>query len=223
MTLVTLALALLLAYLIGSLSFAVIVSRVMGLDDPRSYGSGNPGATNVLRSGNKKAAALTLLLDAVKGLVPVALVMQFGEPYGLDEQVAAWVGLAAFAGHVWPVFFRFQGGKGVATAAGVLLGLSPWLGLATLVTWLLIAYFFRYSSLAALVAAVFAPFYHALIWRPSMVTLALIVMAGLLLWRHSSNISKLLAGTESKIGQGKRPAAPAAAAAHTAKHSRHRH
>jgi len=223
MTLVTLALALLLAYLIGSLSFAVIVSRVMGLDDPRGYGSGNPGATNVLRSGNKKAAALTLLLDAVKGLVPVALVMQFGEPYGLDEQAAAWVGLAAFAGHVWPVFFRFQGGKGVATAAGVLLGLSPWLGLATLVTWLLIAYFFRYSSLAALVAAVFAPFYHALIWRPSMVTLALIVMAGLLLWRHSSNISKLLAGTESKIGQGKRPAAPAAAAAHTAKHSRHRH
>lgn len=222
MTLVTLALALLLAYLIGSLSFAVIVSRVMGLDDPRSYGSGNPGATNVLRSGNKKAAALTLLLDAVKGLVPVALVMQFGEPYGLDEQVAAWVGLAAFAGHVWPVFFRFQGGKGVATAAGVLLGLSPWLGLATLLTWLLIAYFFRYSSLAALVAAVFAPFYHALIWRPSMVTLALIVMAGLLLWRHSSNISKLLAGTESKIGQGKKPTATAAAAAHPAKHGGHR-
>jgi len=223
MTLVTLVLALLLAYLIGSLSFAVIVSRVMGLDDPRGYGSGNPGATNVLRSGNKKAAALTLLLDAVKGLVPVALVMQFGEPYGLDEQVAAWVGLAAFAGHVWPVFFRFQGGKGVATAAGVLLGLSPWLGLATLVTWLLIAYFFRYSSLAALVAAVFAPFYHALIWRPSMVTLALMVMAGLLLWRHSSNISKLLAGTESKIGQGKKPAGTPAAAAHPAKHGGHRH
>lgn len=210
MTLVYLLLALLLAYLTGSLSFAVIVSRVMGLSDPRSYGSGNPGATNVLRSGNKKAAALTLLLDAVKGLVPVLLVMQFGEPYGLDEDAAAWVGLAAFAGHVWPVFFRFAGGKGVATAAGVLLGLNVWLGLATLATWLIVAYFFRYSSLAALVAAVFAPFYHALIWRPSLVTLALTVMAGLLLWRHASNISKLLAGTESKIGQGKSsPAAPA--------------
>jgi len=210
MTLVYLLLALVLAYLIGSLSFAVIVSRVMGLSDPRSYGSGNPGATNVLRSGNKKAAALTLLLDAVKGLVPVLLVMQFGEPYGLDEDAAAWVGLAAFAGHVWPVFFRFAGGKGVATAAGVLLGLNVWLGLATLATWLIVAYFFRYSSLAALVAAVFAPFYHALIWRPSLVTLALMVMAGLLLWRHASNISKLLAGTESKIGQGKSSsAAPA--------------
>jgi glycerol-3-phosphate acyltransferase PlsY len=194
----------------------------MGLDDPRSYGSGNPGATNVLRSGNKKAAALTLLLDAVKGLVPVALVVHFGEPFGLDEQAAAWVGLAAFAGHVWPVFFRFQGGKGVATAAGVLLGLNPWLGLASLVTWLLIAYFFRYSSLAALVAAVFAPFYQTLIWGPSLVTLALILMAGLLLWRHSSNISKLLAGTESKIGQGKQPAAEASTpAAHRPARRRH--
>jgi glycerol-3-phosphate acyltransferase PlsY len=201
--------ALVLAYLIGSLSFAVIVSRLMGLDDPRSYGSKNPGATNVLRSGNKKAAALTLLFDALKGLVPVLLVMLFGEHFGLDEEAAAWVGLAAFLGHLWPVFFRFQGGKGVATALGVLFGLSVWLGLGAALTWLAIAYFFRYSSLAALVAAVFAPFYHALIWGPSQVTLALVIMAGLLLWRHSANIDKLIKGTESKIGQKKGTKAPA--------------
>jgi glycerol-3-phosphate acyltransferase PlsY len=197
------------AYLIGSVSFAVVVSRVMGLADPRTYGSGNPGATNVLRSGNKKAAALTLLFDALKGLVPVLLVMLFGEHFGLDEEAAAWVGLAAFLGHLWPVFFRFQGGKGVATALGVLFGLSVWLGLGAALTWLAIAYFFRYSSLAALVAAVFAPFYHALIWGPSQVTLALVIMAGLLLWRHSANIDKLIKGTESKIGQKKGTKAPA--------------
>jgi glycerol-3-phosphate acyltransferase PlsY len=200
--------ALVLAYLIGSLSFAVIVSRLMGLDDPRSYGSKNPGATNVLRSGNKQAAALTLLFDALKGLVPVLLVMLFGERFGLDEEAAAWVGLAAFLGHLWPVFFRFQGGKGVATALGVLFGLNVWLGLGAALTWLAIAYFFRYSSLAALVAAVFAPFYHALIWGPSQVTLALVIMAGLLLWRHSANIDKLIKGTESKIGQKKGAATP---------------
>ena len=152
------ALATLAAYLIGSLSFAVIVSRAMGLNDPRTYGSGNPGATNVLRSGNKAAAVLTLLLDALKGFVPVVLVDQFGSRFGLGEGTVALVALAAFLGHLWPVFFRFQGGKGVATAAGVLLGLNPWLGLATLATWVIIAAFFRYSSLAALVAAVFAPF-----------------------------------------------------------------
>lgn len=202
--------AVLLAYLIGSLSFAVIVSRLMGLDDPRSYGSKNPGATNVLRSGNKKAAALTLLFDALKGLVPVLLITLFGERAGLDEEAAAWVGLAAFAGHLWPVFFRFQGGKGVATALGVLFGLNGWLGLGAALTWLVIAYFFRYSSLAALVAAVFAPFYHALIWGPSQVTLALVIMAGLLLWRHAGNIDKLIKGTESKIGQKSGKAAPPA-------------
>jgi len=154
------AIATLAAYLIGSLSFAVIVSRAMGLHDPRSYGSGNPGATNVLRSGNKAAAVLTLVLDALKGFVPVVLVMRFGAPIGLDEGTVALVGLAAFVGHLWPVFFHFKGGKGVATAAGVLLGLNPWLGLATLATWVIIAAFTRYSSLAALVAAVFAPFYQ---------------------------------------------------------------
>ena len=191
------------AYLIGSLSFAVIVSRAMGLDDPRHYGSGNPGATNVLRSGNKKAAALTLLFDALKGLVPVALVAAYGERFGLPDSAAAWVGLAAFLGHLWPVFFKFEGGKGVATAAGVLLGLQPVLGLATLGTWLIVAYFFRYSSLAALVAAAFAPFYQALLWGPSLITFLVAVMSGLLVWRHKANIEKLLAGKESKIGSKK--------------------
>ena len=150
------------AYLIGSLSFAVIVSRVMGLNDPRTYGSGNPGATNVLRSGSKAAAAVTLLLDALKGLVPVLLVKLFGEHFGLGDSTLALVALAAFLGHLYPVFFGFKGGKGVATALGVLLGISGWLGLATALTWLLIAVFFRYSSLAALVASIFAPVYYVL-------------------------------------------------------------
>ncbi len=189
------------AYLIGSLSFAVIISRLMGLNDPRTYGSGNPGATNVLRSGNKVAAILTLLFDALKGLVPVLLVRQFGAPYGLGEGTAALVGLAAFLGHLWPVFFRFEGGKGVATAAGVLLGINPWLGLATLATWLIIAVFFRYSSLASLVAAVFAPFYQMLIWGTGPVVGAILLMSLLLVWRHSANIRKLMAGQESRIGQ----------------------
>jgi len=193
--------AVLAAYLVGSLSFAVLVSRLMGLDDPRTYGSGNPGATNVLRSGNKQAAALTLLLDALKGVVPVALAAHHQAGMGWEEGTVALIGLAAFMGHLWPVFFRFKGGKGVATAAGVLLALNPILGGATLASWLLIAYFFRYSSLAALVAAAFAPFYHALIWGASEATLAIAVMSLLLIWRHEGNIRKLLAGTETKIGQ----------------------
>ncbi|MFT3956983.1 MAG: glycerol-3-phosphate 1-O-acyltransferase PlsY [Piscinibacter sp.] len=204
-------LAALAAYLIGSLSFAVIISRLMGLNDPRTYGSGNPGATNVLRSGNKTAAILTLVFDALKGYVPVLLVVLFGPAYGLGEGTAALVGLAAFLGHLWPVFFRFQGGKGVATAAGVLLGLNPWLGAATLLTWVIIAAFFRYSSLAAIVSAAFAPFYQLLIWGAGPVAGAVAVMGLLLIWRHSANIQKLLKGTESKLGQ---KAAPPAAAAH---------
>jgi acyl phosphate:glycerol-3-phosphate acyltransferase len=197
-------LAVVLAYLIGSLSFAVIVSHVMGLADPRSYGSGNPGATNVLRSGSRKAAILTLALDALKGYLPVLAVLVFGPRLGLGDNVegtAAAVGLAAFLGHLWPVFFRFQGGKGVATAAGVLMAFNPLLGAATLASWLLIAFFFRYSSLASIVAAVFAPFYQLLIWDAGWTAAAIAVMSLLLVWKHAPNINKLMAGTESKIGQ----------------------
>ena len=193
--------ALLGGYLVGSLSFAVIVSRVMGLSDPRSYGSGNPGATNVLRSGNRAAAVLTLAFDALKGYVPVLLCLVYGPRVGLGETTAAWVGLAAFVGHLWPVFFRFHGGKGVATAGGVLLAINPLLGLAVVLSWALIAAFFRYASLASLVAAAFAPFYQALIWGVEPVLLPIALMSLLLVWRHEGNIRKLLAGTESRLGQ----------------------
>lgn len=194
-----------LAYLVGSLSFAVIVSRFMGLSDPRSYGSKNPGATNVLRSGNKAAAVLTLLLDAVKGWLPVACVAWQGPAYGMGDEVLAAVGLAAFLGHLYPVFFRFAGGKGVATAAGVLLGLHWALGLAVLLTWLLVAYFSRYSSLSALVSALAAPLIYLLgdraLWYTDPAVLAmLVVMSALLIWRHRQNIGKLIRGEESKIG-----------------------
>lgn len=204
------------AYLIGSLSFAVIVSRVMGLNDPRTYGSGNPGATNVLRSGSKAAAAVTLLLDALKGLVPVVLVKVWGAQFGLGDSTVAMVGLAAFLGHLYPVFFAFKGGKGVATALGVLLGISGWLGLATALTWLIVAVFFRYSSLAALVASIFAPVYYVLcsgiVWdAETPITAAIVVMAALLLWRHRENIQRLIAGKESKLGQKKGDAAAASA------------
>jgi glycerol-3-phosphate acyltransferase PlsY len=190
------------AYLIGSLSFAVIVSRAMGLADPRTYGSGNPGATNVLRTGNKVAAIATLALDALKGYVPVVLAWIGAEVHHWwgDGTIAA-VGLAAFLGHLWPVFFRFKGGKGVATAAGVLFGFNPLLGLATLATWAIIAAFFRYSSLASLAAAVFAPFYQLLIWEADAYALVIFALSLLLVWRHEGNIRKLIAGTESKLGQ----------------------
>ncbi|MDP3833394.1 MAG: glycerol-3-phosphate 1-O-acyltransferase PlsY [Hydrogenophaga sp.] len=197
------------AYLIGSLSFAVLVSRLMGLNDPRTYGSKNPGATNVLRSGNKAAAVITLLLDALKGWLPVVAVKWWGQAYGLGDGTVALVGLAAFLGHLYPVFFRFQGGKGVATAAGVILGFEPWLGLAALATWLIIAFFFRYSSLASIVTAVFAPAYfllgHRVAWNaPGVMVLSLAVMGLLLVWRHSENINRLIAGTESKLGAKKK-------------------
>jgi glycerol-3-phosphate acyltransferase PlsY len=204
------ALAVLAAYLVGSLSFAVIVSRLMGLADPRSYGSKNPGATNVLRSGNRAAAVLTLVLDALKGYVPVLLALMWRDRLGLSELVIAMVGLAAFLGHLWPVFFRFEGGKGVATAAGVLLALNPHLGLATLLSWVLVAGFMRYSSLASLVAAVFAPFYQLLIWGGGDLMVAILPMSLLLIWRHAANIRRLLDGTESRIGSKK--GSPAAAA-----------
>ena len=220
------ALAALAAYLIGSLSFAVIVSRVMGLNDPRTYGSGNPGATNVLRSGNRCAALLTLLLDALKGYVPVLLADRYGPSFGLGEGTVAMVALAAFLGHLWPVFFRFKGGKGVATAAGVLLAMNPWLGLATLGTWVIIAAFFRYSSLAAIVAAVFAPFYQLLIWGGGPTAVAVTLMGLLLVWRHSGNIRKLLAGSESKLGAKAAHPAVQVAAEHSRDHpnpNRHAH
>ena len=202
-------LAALAAYLLGSLSFAVIVSRAMGLSDPRSYGSGNPGATNVLRSGSKKAAIATLLLDAFKGWLPVMLVKWFGEPYGLGDGTMAAVGLAAFLGHLYPVFFKFQGGKGVATAVGVLLAFQPLLALATVATFAIIVFFFRYVSLASMVAALFAPAYYLLgngvAWQASgEKTLALMAMGVLLIWRHRENIRRLWAGTESKLGSKKK-------------------
>ena len=195
----------LVAYLMGSLSFAVIVSRVMGLNDPRTYGSKNPGATNVLRSGSKAAAVVTLLLDALKGWLPVALVGWFGKPYGLAEGTLALVGLAAFLGHLFPVFFRFEGGKGVATALGVLVGFHWGLGLVVMVSWALVALFFRYSSLASLVAAVFAPvaylFGSGVGWYfDKAIFVALLVMGAFLIWRHALNISRLVKGTESKLG-----------------------
>ncbi|APW40583.1 glycerol-3-phosphate acyltransferase [Rhodoferax koreense] len=204
-------LATLAAYLLGSLSFAVIVSRVMGLSDPRTFGSKNPGATNVLRSGSKKAAVITLLLDGLKGWLPVALVGWYGKRYGLEEGTQALVGLAAFLGHLYPVFFRFQGGKGVATALGVLFGVHWLLGLATVLTWLIIAVFFRYSSLASLVSAVFAPVFYLLVsgvawYSDTRITLAICVMSLLLFYRHRENIARLLAGKESRLGGGKKSA-----------------
>ena len=203
--------AIVLAYLVGSLSFAVIVSRLMGLKDPRSYGSHNPGATNVLRSGNKKAAVATLLLDGLKGWLPVVLVKWFGKDYGLEDGTMAAVAFAAFFGHLFPVFFKFQGGKGVATAAGALLGIDWLLGLATLATWLIIAYFTRYSSVASMASAAFAPVFYLLgdrgPWYAERSVLLAIFMIGLLLViRHRENINKLVLGKESKLKFGKTPA-----------------
>ncbi len=197
------------AYLIGSLSFAVIVTKLMGLSDPRSYGSKNPGATNVLRSGNKTAAAATLLLDGVKGWVPMALVTWFGKDYGLGEGTLAAVGLAAFLGHLYPVFFGFKGGKGVATAAGVLFGVHWVLGLATLATWIIVAFFSRYSSLAAIACAFFAPWYYLIgdrsFWyTDKALAVAIVVMSAFLVYRHRENIHKLLKGTESRLGAKKK-------------------
>lgn len=194
-------LATVVAYLIGSVSFAVIVSAAMGLADPRSYGSKNPGATNVLRSGNKAAAVLTLLGDAFKGWLAVWLVKHVGAAYGLDAFSVALASIAVFVGHLYPVFFRFKGGKGVATAAGVLLAFNPALGGLVLLTWLAVAWLTRYSSLAAIIAALAAPLYQLTIWESGPIANAMIVMTLLLVWRHFGNIQKLMAGTESKLGQ----------------------
>ena len=201
------------AYLIGSISFAVVCSRVFGLADPRTYGSKNPGATNVLRSGNKKAAIATLIGDCLKGWFAVWLAMQLGPRFGITETGIALVAIAVFLGHLWPVFFRFQGGKGVATAAGVLLGFEPLLGLGVLAIWILVAKTTKYSSLAALIASGVAPLLHAIFWGGSSATLAIFVMSLLLIWRHASNIAKLINGTESRIGQKAKPAEAGGAAA----------
>jgi glycerol-3-phosphate acyltransferase PlsY len=196
------------SYVVGSLSFAVIVSRLMGLNDPRSYGSKNPGATNVLRSGSKKAAILTLLLDAFKGWLPVALVLAYGPEHGAGAALAAWAGLAAFLGHLYPVFFGFAGGKGVATAVGVVVGVNASLALAVVLSFAILLFFSRYVSLASMVAAVFAPAFYlfgdGVAWQASFPeVLSLAVMALLLVWRHRENIHRLMAGTESQLGKKK--------------------
>ena len=185
------------AYLLGSISFAVLTSRAFGIADPRTYGSGNPGATNVLRSGKKLAAALTLLGDAAKGWVAVMLAVHFT----LSDVQVALIALAVFLGHLFPIFLKFKGGKGVATALGVLLAFDAWLGLAALVTWLFIALVFRLSSLAALTAAFCAPIFAVLFGLPRVWIAASVVMSGLLIWRHKKNIQNLLAGRESRIGK----------------------
>ena len=196
------------SYLVGSLSFAVIVSRLMGLNDPRSYGSKNPGATNVLRSGSKKAAILTLLLDAFKGWLPVALVLAYGPERGAGAGLAALAGLAAFLGHLYPVFFGFAGGKGVATAVGVVVGVNGSLALAVVFSFAIVLFFSRYVSLASMVAAVFAPAFYlfgdGVAWQASASeVLSLAAMAILLVWRHRENIHRLMAGTESQLGKKK--------------------
>jgi glycerol-3-phosphate acyltransferase PlsY len=188
------------AYLLGSISFAVIMSRLFALPDPRTYGSHNPGATNMLRSGNKWAAILTLLGDAAKGWLAVWVAQHFEPPNGNSLLVAA-VALAVFLGHLFPVFLRFKGGKGVATALGVLLALNIWLGLAVLATWILVALIFRLSSLAALLAAVGAPIYAMALALPSEYVFTLVEISLLLSWRHKSNIQNLLAGKESRIAK----------------------
>ena len=197
-----------LAYLLGSLSFAVIVSRAMGLGDPRNYGSKNPGATNVLRSGNKAAAIATLLLDAFKGWLPVVLVKWFGKDFGLEDGTVALVAFAAFLGHLFPVSFSFKGGKGVATAAGALLGIDWLLGLAILATWIIVAYFSRYSSVASMAAAVCAPLFYLMgdrgpWYAEHSILLAIFIISMLLVVRHRENVAKLMHGTESKLKFGK--------------------
>jgi len=197
------------AYLLGSVSFAILVSRVLALPDPRSYGSGNPGATNVLRTGRKAAAALTLVGDAGKGWLAVWLATLASGMPATEGYAVPLAGLAVFCGHLFPVFHRFRGGKGVATAAGVLLALNAWLGLATLATWVIVVLFFRISSLAALAAALFAPVYAWWLFGLGPLLAAVVAIALLLAWRHRANIARLAAGTEPRLG-AQRDAAPPA-------------
>ncbi|OGA13084.1 MAG: glycerol-3-phosphate acyltransferase [Betaproteobacteria bacterium RIFCSPLOWO2_12_FULL_63_13] len=194
------AVFILIAYLVGSLSFAVLMSRAFGLPDPRSYGSGNPGATNVLRTGRRAAAVLTLLGDGGKGWLAVFLAGRFAGDWDVGPAGIAGVAIAVFAGHLFPVLFGFRGGKGVATAAGILLAVDHWLGLSVLASWIAIAVIFRLSSLAALVAAVFAPICYVLMFRVDVMAASLAAMSGLLIWRHRENVRRLLAGQEGRIG-----------------------
>jgi glycerol-3-phosphate acyltransferase PlsY len=189
------------AYLLGSISFAVLMSKLFGLPDPRSYGSGNPGATNVLRTGKKAAAALTLLGDAAKGWGAVFVAMHYATGDANGVTLTALVALAVFIGHLFPIFLRFQGGKGVATTLGVLLGLNIFLGFAALLTWLLVALVFRFSSLAALIAAVATPVYVALLGLPPEWVFATSIISLLLIWRHKKNIQNLRDGKEARIGK----------------------
>ncbi|NBV02441.1 MAG: glycerol-3-phosphate 1-O-acyltransferase PlsY [Burkholderiaceae bacterium] len=193
------------AYLLGSISFAVVVSKCMALPDPYTYGSKNPGATNVLRTGNKKAALFTLLGDALKGwaAVLIARMVLGAEPSGSLEWVLCAVIIAVFLGHLFPLFHSFRGGKGVATACGILFGINFFLGLATLSTWLIVAFFTRYSSLAAIAAALFAPLYYVFLFGFHPLVLALVIMCVLLIWRHRSNIQNLMNGSETRIGRKK--------------------
>lgn len=218
--------AVVLAYLLGSVSFGVVISKLFGLADPRSFGSGNPGATNVLRTGNKLAAVLVLIGDALKGFVAVFAARWLARDYGLDEVAIALVAVAVFCGHLYPVWHRFQGGKGVATAAGVLLAINGWFGLATLLTWLIIAFFFRYSSLAALISALFAPMYYIFLFGMNVTSLAVLAISLLLIWRHGANIGRLIDGKESRINFGGRKAgadtASAAADNRTARNKKKR-
>jgi glycerol-3-phosphate acyltransferase PlsY len=197
----TIIVFIILAYLLGSISFAVIASWIFRLPDPRTFGSKNPGATNVLRSGNKAAAILTLLGDAGKGWVAVVLAQHLAPVWGLDNKVIAAVALLVFLGHIWPVFLRFKGGRGVATAVGVVLGLNLWSGILAIITWIIVALIWRFSSLSALVAATLTPVYAWIFLGSEVSTLVILVISLLIIWRHKSNISNLVAGKETRIGK----------------------
>lgn len=201
----TLMVLILLAYLLGSISFGVLASWIFRLPDPRMYGSKNPGATNVLRSGKKAAAALTLLGDAGKGWVAVALAQYFMPALGENERAIAAVALAVFLGHIFPIFLRFKGGKGVATAVGVLLGLNPWMGLLAVAIWIMVAAIWRMSSLAALAAAALAPIYAPFFLGFEASALVVLIMSLVIIWRHKSNIANLIAGKETSIGKRSTP------------------
>ena len=197
----TIIVFIILAYLLGSISFAVIASWIFRLPDPRTFGSMNPGATNVLRSGNKIAAIFTLFGDAGKGWVAVILAQHFAPVWGLDNEVIAAVALLVFLGHIWPVFLNFKGGRGVATAVGVVLGLSLWSGVLAIITWSIVAMLWRFSSLSALVAATLTPVYAWIFLGPEVSTFVILVISLLIIWRHKSNISNLIAGKETRIGK----------------------